>query len=159
MNIKDKGSFVLPIIIILLNLIELFLLIYINNVIYSGVIRYSICFGNFFVLIFFSISKTNKKSKEKNIPYLIITLLLIIIIPVLLWYNKPAYTYNQAIEKIKSQKSIIVIPTNAKSLQMINSPNIFINGIYLIRVKEAGEVKTYEFNPIDGDYYFSENIN
>jgi competence protein ComGC len=159
MNIKNKGSFVLPIIIILLNIIELFLLIYINNVIYSGVIRYSICFGNYFVLIFFSVSKINKKSKENNIAYLVVTLLLIIIIPVLLWYNKPAYTYNQAIEKIKNQKSIIVIPTNAKSLRMINSPNIFINGIYLIRVKEAGEVKTYGFNPINGDYYLSENIN
>ncbi|MBI6875360.1 hypothetical protein [Clostridium aciditolerans] len=159
MNIKNKDSFVLPIIIMLLNLIELFLLIYINNVIYSGVIRYSICFGNFFVLIFFSISKINKKSKENSIAYLIITLLLIIIIPVLLWYNKPAYTYNQAIEKIKSQKSIIVIPTDYKSLQMINSPNIFINRIYLIRVKEAGEVKTYGFNPINGSYYLSENIN
>ena len=159
MNMKNKGSFALPIIIILLNLIELFLFIYINNVIYSGVIRYSICFGNYFVLIFFSVSKINKKSKENNIAYLIITLLLIIIIPVLLWYNKPAYTYNQAIEKIKSQKSIIVIPTNAKSLRMINSPNIFINRIYLIRVKEAGELKTYGFNPINGDYYLSENIN
>lgn len=159
MNIKNKGSFVLPIIIILLNIIELFLLIYINNVIYSGVIRYSICFGNYFVLIFFSVSKINKKSKENNIAYLIITLLLIIIIPVLLWYNKPAYTYNQAIEKIKSQKSIIVIPTNAKSLRMINSPNIFINKIYLIRVKEAGELKTYGFNPINGYYYLSQNIN
>lgn len=159
MNIKNKGSFALPIIIILLNLIELFLFIYVNNVIYSGVIRYSVCFGNILVLMFFSISKTNKKSKEKNIDYLIITLLLIIIIPVLLWHNKPAYTYNQAIEKIKNQKSIIVIPTNAKSLQMINSPNIFINRIYLIRVKESGEVKTYGFNPINGSCYLSENTN
>ncbi|WML33664.1 hypothetical protein [Clostridium sp. OS1-26] len=157
MNIKKKGPFVLPIIIILLNLIELFLFIYVNNVIYSGVIRYSVCFGNIFVLITFFISKTNKRAKD--IAYLIITLLLIIIIPALLWYNKPTYTYNQAIEKIKSQKSIIVIPTNAKSLQAINSPNIFINEIYLIRVKETGVVKTYGFNPIDGNYYLSENIN
>lgn len=129
----------------ILSIISLLFIISINYFIYDEVLNYSLCFVYSFIIIISNVLPGKK-------IYEFTPILLIMVITLLFWINRPNFTYNQAIERIQNEKNLEYVHKGITNITMINSPTVYINKAYVINMKKDGQVIKYIFNPINGEY-------
>lgn len=144
---RKKDLLITPIFIYtsILTIISLLFIISIDYFIYDEVLNLSL------YLIYSFIIFISKLLQEKNI-YKFAPILLIMVMTLLFWINRPEFTYKQAIEKIQNEKKLEYIHKGITNIKMINSPTVYINKAYVINFKKDGKIIKYIFDPINGEY-------
>ena len=131
--------------IAILSIILLVSIIIINYFIYDEVFNYSLYFVYHFIIIISYLLQ--KKKLYKFVP-----IILIMVVTLPFWINRPNFTYKQAIERIENEENLEYIDEGITNITMINSPTIYIDKAYVINMKKDGQVIKYIFNPINGEY-------
>ena len=129
----------------ILSIISLLFIISINYFIYDEVLNIS------FYSVYGLIIIISKLLQEKKI-YKFAPILLIMIITLLFCLNRPNFTYKQAVEKIKNEKSLEYIHRGISNIKMFDAPTVYINKAYIINMKKDGQLIRYIFDPINGEY-------
>jgi len=129
----------------ILSIISLLFIVSINYFIYDEVLNISLCLVYGFLIIISYLLQ--KKKLYKFVP-----IILIMVVTLPFWINRPNFTYKQAIERIKNEENLEYIDEGISNITMINSPTVCINKAYVINVKKDGQVIKYIFNPINGEY-------
>jgi len=147
---------ILKIIMLVLLCTELIVILYVQASIYHRVMSTPmliIPIISCLTLILFSFKYY--KNKNQIIRLVICNLLVLIIVPILLFCNKPKYTYAEAkniIYKAECKsKEAKFIDEKANAI-MTNSSNIFIDKAYVIKANENNKITEYIFDPINGSY-------
>lgn len=144
---RKKSLVITPIFICtsILSIISLLFIVSINYFIYDEVLNASLCLVYSFLIIISNLLPGKK-------IYEFTPILLIMVITLLLWINRPNFTYKQAIERIENEENLEYIDEGITNITMINSPTIYINKAYVINMKKDGQVIKYVFDPINGEY-------
>jgi hypothetical protein len=144
---RKKDLLITPIFIYtsILTITSLLFIVSINYFIYDEILNLSLYSIYSFIII---ISKLLQKKKI----YKFAPILLIMVMTLLFWINRPEFTYKQAIEKIQNEKNLEYIHKGITNIKMINSPTVYINKAYVINFKKDGQLIKYTFNPINGEY-------
>ena len=147
---------IFKIIMLVLLSTELIIILYILSTIYHRVMCTSLLtipIISCLTLILFSFKYDN--NKNQIIRLVICSLLVLIIVPILLFYNKPKYTYIEAkniIYKTECKSKEVKFIDGKVNVIMTNSPNIFIDKAYVIKTKVNSNIIEYIFDPINGSY-------
>jgi len=147
---------IFKIIMLVLLSTELIIILYILTTIYHRVMSTSLLtipIISCLTLILFSFKHYN--NKNHIIRLVICNLLVLIIVPILFFYNKPKYTYIEAkniIYKTECKSKEVKFIDGKVNVIMTNSPNIFIDKAYVIKTKVNSNIIEYIFDPINGSY-------
>jgi hypothetical protein len=143
-----KNNLVITPIFIFTAILSIILFVFmhiINHFIYHGVL------DSGFYLLYYSIIIISYSLQKKKL-YKFVPIILIMVVTLIFWINRPNFTYKQAIEIIQNGENLEHINMDASNIILINSPNIFINKAYIINMKKDGQVIRYVFNPINRKY-------
>jgi hypothetical protein len=143
-----KNNLVITPIFIFTAILSIILFVFmhiINHFIYHGVL------DSGFYLLYYSIIIISYSLQKKKL-YKFVPIILIMVVTLIFWINRPNFTYKQAIEIIQNGENLEHINMDASNIILINSPNIFINKAYIINLKKDGQVIRYVFNPINRKY-------
>jgi hypothetical protein len=143
-----KNNLVITPIFIFTAILSIILFVFmhiINHFIYHGVL------DSGFYLLYYSIIIISYSLQKKKL-YKFVPIILIMVVTLIFWINRPNFTYKQAIEIIQNEENLEHINMDASNIILINSPNIFINKAYIINMKKDGQVIRYVFNPINRKY-------
>lgn len=122
-------------------------MIFVNSIdyfMYNGVLNSSLGLVYFFNIIIGHLLQKRKL-------YKLAPIILIIVMTLLFWINRPNFTYKQAIEIIKNEKKTEYINMGS-NIKIFKSPTVYINKAYVINMKKDGQLVKYIFNPINGEY-------
>ncbi|EQB86360.1 hypothetical protein J2Z44_002969 [Clostridium punense] len=131
-------------VIAILTISSMILINSINYFIYNGVLNSSLGLVYFFIIIIGHLLRKRKLYKFAPI-------ILIIVMTLLFWINRPNFTYKQAIEIIKNEKKTEYVNMGS-NIKIFKSPTVYINKAYIINMKKDGQLVKYIFNPINGEY-------
>jgi Na+/proline symporter len=147
---------ILKIIMLVLLCTELIVTLYVQASIYHRVMStpmLTIPIISCLTLILFSFKHYN--NKNQIIRVVTCNLLVLAIVPILLFCNKPKYTYAEAkniIYKAEFKSREVKFIDEKANAIMTNSSNIFIDKAYVIKTYENNTIAEYVFDPINGSY-------
>lgn len=151
----NKFNYKNYLILLLMYVLEFLTINLVNFYIFNSVI--DLFLFNIIISLEFFIIFHKKNSSFRN-PLFIMNIIMLICIPIVFFFSKPNFTYNEAKQYIinnEANKKLEFLDKRGFNISTINSPKFLVRRAYMLFPKENSETKVYIFDPINGNYYIT----